>query len=98
MQIWSQDSLLGLLLVGLLALLLVLLVAGLGHLLEVLELVDEEGSHDSISDLGSGEDATVSAGHGPLGDGHSLEVVGSGHLDSLHTGALGVLLEDENHS
>ena len=90
---FEADSLLGdLLLVSGLLLLLVLLVGGLGHVdvFESLELFDEECSHDSILDLGSVEDASVSSGDSSLGGGQLSELGRSGDLDSLHAVSLGV--------
>ena len=91
----ASDSLLGLLLLlvtGLLRLLLVLLVAlGQVDVLEVLELLNEEGSHDSVSDLGGSENAAVSTGDGSLGRSELSELSGSSLLDALHVDSLGVL-------
>ena len=91
----ARHSLLGLgFLIGGLLLLLVLLVSGdLGHHLEVLELVDQEGSHDSVLDLGSGKVSTIWSSDGFLADTHSLHVMWSSSTDTLHSSDLGLLLE-----
>ena len=92
----TQHSLLGLLLVTGLLLLLILLVGRLGHVdvFESLELLDKEGSHDSLLDLSAGKVSTVGSADMSLGGSESLESMWSGDLDSLHFGSLGVLFDE----
>ena len=91
-----MDSLLGFgfLVAGLLLLLVLFVTGDLGHHFKVLEFVDEEGSHDSVLDLGTGKVSTVGSGDGFLADAHSLEVMGSTSTDALHSSDLSLLLDE----
>ena len=97
-----DRSLLGLLLgvLGLLGLLLLVLLLGLGHVdvFESLELLDQEGSLDSVDDVSAGEDATISSADGSLGGGEPLESAWSSDLNTLHASALGVLSDVVEHN
>ena len=92
----DSRSLLGFsfLVAGLLLLLVLLVTGDLRHHFEVLELVDKESSHDSVSDLRGGEDTTVGSRNGSSGGVQSLEIVWSGNFNTLHVGAVGVLLDE----
>ena len=52
-----------------------LVPAALGNALDDLHLLDQEGTHDTVADLGVGEDTSVRAGHGlgPLGGGGGVD-------------------------
>ena len=82
-------------LLGLGLLLLVFLVGSFTSVdvFESLELFNEEGSHDLVSDLTSSEDTTVSSRNGSSGGVQSLEIVWSGNFNTLHVGASGVLFD-----
>ena len=81
------------LLLVLLLLFLVLLLTSTGlFFLVISEFFNQESSHDSLTDLGAGEDATICSGHGSLGGSHSPEVIWSGNLHTLHLGSFGVFL------
>ena len=75
-------------------LLLFLLVVGSLHVLESTELLDEEGLHDLLADLGAGENTTVGSGDSSLSGSELSELRRSLDLDTLHSSALSVLTEE----
>ena len=74
-------------------LLLVLLIAGSLHVLECLELLNKESLHNSLLDLGRGENTTVRSGDSSLSGSELSELSGLSNLNTLHSSSTGVLLE-----
>ena len=95
-----MDSLLGnfggFLFAGLLLFLVLFVTGDLRHHFKVLELVDEEGSHDSVLNLSSGKVSTVGSGDGFVTEAHSLHVMGSTSTDTVHAADLSLLHEEVN--
>ena len=75
---------------GLLGFLRLLLASG-GSDLDGLDLLNEEGTGDALTDLNVAEDTAVGAGYSAAGVGHALQNLGTLGLDTTETGDSGLL-------